>query len=166
MLTLVLKSCHLKLSISLNFETKVLTLLTLQFSKNCNKITKFFLQKSIFSSLVYTLSKIFILTFCQIFSNLSPLVHFLISFVLKLSHVVQIYLYLITSILSTKFHEHWHWHRHRHKTWACTWAQGTGIGTNGKVRLILEISKPIFFFFSIQSRVQYFVSLIILLQNP
>ena len=143
-MSLVLKSCHLffndvKLSISLNFETKVLTLLTLLFSKNCNKTTKFFkfiALKSIFSSLVYTSSKIFILTFCQIFSNLSPLVHFLTFFVLKFSHVAQIYLYLITSILSTKFHEHWHWHRHRHKTWACTWAQGTGIGTNGKVRLI------------------------------
>ena len=91
MLTLVLKSCHLffdgvKLSISLSFETKVLTLLTLLFSKNCNKITKFFkfiALKSIFSSLVYTSSKIFILPFCQIFSNLSPLVYFLVSFVLK-----------------------------------------------------------------------------------
>ena len=52
------------------------------------------------------------------------------------------------------------------KHWACTRAQGTGIGTDGKVRLILELSKGIFFSFNNQSRVQYFVFLSILLQNP
>ena len=87
MLTLLLKSCNLffedaKLLISLNFKTKVITLL---FSQKFNKIIKFFkmIVLNPFFVSFPTSSKIFILTFCQIFSNLSPLVYFLVSFVLK-----------------------------------------------------------------------------------
>ena len=135
-----------------------------------NKITKFFkfiVLKSIFWSL-FLHRQIFLFSPCQFFSNSSPLVHFLVPFFLKFSPLVQIYLYFIASILSSQFHQHGHGHgnRHGHKTWACTQAKGTGLGTDGKVRLIFEISEAIFFFFNIQSRVQYFVFLIILLQNP